>query len=255
MQLSEGYLPVGQGVRLFYQKLGDGPIAVVVANGLFLFADFERLASSERTLVFVDCRRGRSDLGSDERAFEGGIQRDVEDFEAIRQHFDFDKIALLGHSYCAVTVVSYALQFPQRVDRIVQLGPTPPVWGKQYPPELSCIDETYLRAMSGLQQLETQRAALPPEELCRRFVAILRPIYVVDPADVAKITWDPCAWPNEARFMKAWQEHIVPSLQRLDLDAAARVRSPVLTVAGKKDRSTPYGAGGSGPSYCRTRDC
>jgi proline iminopeptidase len=244
MQLSEGYLPVGQGVRLFYQRLGDGPQAIVVANGLFMFDDFKRLASPERSLVFVDLRRGRSELGSDPDALVGGIQRDVEDFEAVRRHFGFDEIALIGHSYCGVTVVSYAIQHPDRASRVVQIGPSPPVWGKQYPAPLSCLDDTFRDVMAGLQRLEAERGpATDPVEHCRKFMAILRPLYVLDPADADKVRWDPCGWPNERGFFAAMTQHIAPSMQRVDLAAAARLATPVLTIHAPRDRSAPYGGG------------
>ncbi len=244
MHRSEGYLPVSRGVRLFYQRIGDGPAAVLVANGLSLVADFERFAANGRSVVFLDGRRGRSELGTNPEALVGGIERDVEDFEAVRRHFGFDEVALIGHSYCALTVVSYASQHAERTSRVLQLGPPPPVWGTQYPRELSSIDETFAAVMAALQQLESERtAATDPVGHCRRFMTALRPLYVTDPADVDKIHWDPCAWPSERAFMHAWSAHVVPSLQRLDLSSARRLQAPVLIVHGRHDRSTPYGGG------------
>lgn len=193
MDLGEGYLSVGQGVRLFYQKLGDGPRGVLIANGLALFDDFKRFASAERTLLFVDLRRGRSQLGDDSQALVGGIQRDVEDFEAARAHFGLEEIALLGHSYAGVTVVSYAVQHPERASRVVQIGPTPPVWGKQYPAPLSNLDDTFREVMAALAQLESERGpGTDPVAHCRRFMAILRPLYVLDRKDADEVRWDPC---------------------------------------------------------------
>ena len=45
--------------------------------------------------------------------------------------------------------------------------------------------------------------------------------------------------------MKNWIQHIVPSMQRLNLAAedTAKVKAPVLIVHGTKDRSAPYGGG------------
>jgi proline iminopeptidase len=244
MDLGEGYLSVGQGVRLFYQKVGDGPRAVLIANGLALFDDFRRFASPERTLLFVDLRRGRSQIGDDPQALVGGIQRDVEDFEAVRAHFGFDQLALIGHSYCGVTVVSYAVQHPERASRVVQLGPTPPVWGKQYPAPLSNLDATFTAVMAGLAQLEATRGpGTDPELHCREFMALLRPLYVLDAKNADQVRWDPCEWPNERGFLAAMTEHIAPSMARVDLAGAARLATPVLTVHAPEDRSTPYGGG------------
>lgn len=244
MQIVEGYLRVGQGVRLFYQRLGDGQQAVLIANGLFAFDDFARLASAGRSLVFVDLRRGRSEIGSDAQALVGGIQRDVEDFEAVRRHFDFEEIALLGHSYCGVTVVSYAIQHPERTSRVVQLAPSPPIWGTEYPPPRSNLDATFHGVMASLQRLEAERnAATDPLEHCRKVMAALKPLYVLDAADAVKLRWDPCGLPNERKFFDTWTQHIVPSLQRVDWTRAARLATPVLTIHAHEDRSAPYGGG------------
>src|SRR5215469_11514363 len=48
----------------------------------------------------------------------------------------------------------YAMKNPIHVERIVQVGAMQPFFGKQYPPDLMCMDETFAQVMSGLQQLE-----------------------------------------------------------------------------------------------------
>ena len=43
--------------------------------------------------------------------------------------------------------------------------------------------------------------------------------------------------------MKYWIEHLFPSIQRITLtsDDFAKVKAPVLTIHGTRDRSAPYG--------------
>jgi pimeloyl-ACP methyl ester carboxylesterase len=96
-----------------------------------------------------------------------------------------------------------------------------------------------------LGALQAERASHDPEELCRKSWAILRAMYVTDPADADKVRWDRCDLPNERSFMKYWTERIVPSIQPLSLtrEAVAAVTCPVLTIHGTKDRSAPYGGG------------
>ena len=45
--------------------------------------------------------------------------------------------------------------------------------------------------------------------------------------------------------MKQWTEHVLPSIQRLNLtdDDFARASAPVLGIHGRKDRSSSYGGG------------
>lgn len=241
MQVEEGWVPAGQGVRLFYERLGTAGEPVIVANGYFMRHALRGLAAADRTLVFLDGRRGRSELGNDPDVFTGGIVRDLEDFEAVRKHFGWPSVAVIGHSYCGAVAAAYALQHPEAVSRVVQIGPSPPVWGTQYPAELSWHDAVYEDVMRDLAALGPPRAGPPSEADCRKLTAVLLPLYVTSSADVPKIDWDPCALPNERGFMAPWMEHIVPSLAQLDLRGAANLRTPVLTIAGRKDRSTPYG--------------
>ena len=61
MRATEGYVTVGEGVRLFFRKVGDGSRTLIVLNGFYLFDDFKYLAE-DRSIIFLDLRnRGRSD--------------------------------------------------------------------------------------------------------------------------------------------------------------------------------------------------
>src|SRR5215471_2876541 len=242
---SQGYVVTDEGVRLFFQKVGDGPVAVIIPNGLFMFDDFKGLADG-RTLIFIDWRnRGHSDPVNDSQKLSKGILHDVDDLEAVRRHFGLERVAVIGHSYSALTAALYALKNPTHVDRIVQIGAMQPFFGKQYPPELMCLDETFAQVMSGLQQLEQERGAIEPEKFCRKFWDLLRVLFVVNPMDASRLAWDPCESANERNFMKQFSQYILPSLKNLNLttEQIARVRTPVLTIHGRKDRSAPYGGG------------
>ncbi len=244
MTNSEGWLNADDGVRLFYRAIGSSAPAVIVPNGLYLADDFAALG--HHTIVFFDVRnRGRSDAISDPSQLGRGIHADVDDIEAVRRHFGFGTIDLIGHSYVGITVVLYAMKYPHAVRRVVQLGPMDAGLEQQYPAHLSNADETLRSVFARLGALQAERATLQPEEFCRRVWAVLREIYVVDPANAGRIRWDRCDLPNERAFMRYWMESLVPSIRALALDADALrgVRSPVLIVHGTKDRSAPYGGG------------
>src|SRR5690349_16351582 len=196
MSQNGNYVTAGDGVRLFCNHLGEHPNALLIPNAVYLFNDFRYLAA-RRTLIFIDPRnRGRSDAVGDQTKLAQGIHNDVEDLEAVRRHFGFDKVDVLGHSYVGMTVVLYAMKYPERVNRVVQIGPVQPAAAKQYPAHLTGADATLAEVLGKLAQLQVEREA-DPRELCRKFCALLRILYVADPRDADKLRWEPCALPNE----------------------------------------------------------
>jgi pimeloyl-ACP methyl ester carboxylesterase len=116
---------------------------------------------------------------------------------------------------------------------------------KEYPAHLKCADAAFSEFLAGMQQLMATQATLAPVEFCRCFWALLRPLYVTNPADAGKLGWEPCDLPNELGFLRHWMGSIQPSIQALRLTEAglSRVQTPVLTIHGRRDRSAPYGGG------------
>jgi hypothetical protein len=82
----EGYLTTEDGVRLYFQKFGDGPNAVIIPNAVHMFESFKHPAD-KRTIIFFDFRnRDRSESVSAPPKLARGIHHDVEDLEAVRRH-------------------------------------------------------------------------------------------------------------------------------------------------------------------------
>ena len=245
-QVEEGYVTAPDGVRLFYQKVGDGRAKVIIPGRLFVYDDFKHLTRG-RTLVFYDMRnRGRSDAVTDTTAM--GIRSAVSDLEAVRRHFGFERVSLVGYSYLGFMVVLYAVDYPDRVERIVQLGPVPRKFGTEYPKRLVESDPGVDSA--AWQRLRQQRAAgldtARPKEYCELEWSVLRSRLVGKPANVNRLGPGPCdmknEWPaNLARHFR----YALASVQQLDVpaDSLARVTVPVLTIHGTRDRNAPYGAG------------
>ena len=87
MDPTEEYVTTEDGVRLFVQKVGTDPKAVLIPNRVYLFDAFNAFADG-RTVIFYDPRnRGRSDHITDRSKLERGIHHDVEDLEVVRRHF------------------------------------------------------------------------------------------------------------------------------------------------------------------------
>lgn len=129
MHAREQYVETAGGVRLFCRSVGDGAETVVVVHGgpgfsmEYLVDDLMPLAL-RHCLVFYDQRgSGRSSLVSDAAALDA--QRFVDDLEALRLHLGLEWLTLLGHSWGAGVVALYALRHPQRVQRLILVGPIP----------------------------------------------------------------------------------------------------------------------------------
>lgn len=128
--VQEGWLTGADGVRLRFQVVGSGRDTVVVLHGgpvlfssSYLVREFAPLVPG-RTLIFFDQRgAGRSELPADTTLHTAG--RFVADLEAVRQHFGLAKMSILGHSWGAMLAGLYAMEHPQRVERMVLANPAP----------------------------------------------------------------------------------------------------------------------------------
>lgn len=236
--MPENYIRTDDGVRLYFEKSGVGP-AIVIPNGIIYLEDFRDLAASHTLIAYDPRNRGRSDATAD-----GDIIRDVEDLEAVRRYFDIDQLSLIGHSVLGLMVAFYAMRYPAHVNRVVQIGPMEPYAGKQYPPHLSNQDGLAARIFGRIGQLYQARTTEDDITMCRDTWAILGALYVLDPADAAKIDWGRCELANERNFMTYWTQRLLPSILKLNIpQEASNATAPVLTIHGAKDRNAPYGAG------------
>ena len=247
MQSSEGYVTTDDGVRLFFQTQGNGARTVIVPNAILLFAAF-RILADDCTLISYDMRnRGRSDRISDSSRLKRGIHHDVEDLEAIRRHFGIAKVDVIGHSYLGLMTILYTLRYPDRVHRVVLIGSMPPNPGKQYPAHLTGADATLLEVSAKLGQLLKEDPSDDPKEFGKTWWSLMRVLFVVNPADAGKIHSPSGDLPKESivNGMKHWSENVMPSIQALNLTAEeiAKVKAPVLTIHGTRDRQAPYGGG------------
>jgi proline iminopeptidase len=242
---SEIFVPMDDDVRLYVRTVGDGPRVLFIPNGMYLYEDFRYLAD-RRTMVFYDVRnRGRSEPVNDPKKLARGVEQDVDDVDMLRRYFRAERIDIMGHSYIGLMVAVYAMRYPAHVNRVVQIGPSPPDPMKQYPAHLSNNDEILASVLARIAELQTQPRPSDPEEACRRFWDVLQTIYVADSRDAHKVNWGRCHLENERNFMRYYQEHLVPSIRGLVLKPRdfAKATMPVLTIHGTKDRSAPYGGG------------
>jgi proline iminopeptidase len=244
-----GTVTTADGVRLYFQKVGSGRTTVILPAHLFTFEDFRRLAH-HITLISYDMRnRGRSDPVTDGEKIT--IQADVEDLETVRRHFKVEKFTPIGYSYLGLMVVLYAMKYPDRVERIIQLGPMPLTFGTEYQPEFTMTDQESVLETAGVKRLRKLRDEnfhlAHPKEYCEEEWQVTRFLLVGDPSKVERLPGDICSMPNEwpTNLARHLQHHFVESIQKLDIprEEVSQVSHPVLIIHGTKDRNAPYGAG------------
>ena len=242
-----GYVPGPDGVRLYYERLGSGGTTLIVPGRLFLSRDLAPLAR-RHTLILYDMRnRGRSSRVEDGSLLTMG--KDVEDLEAVRRHFRVERFVPLGYSYLGFMVVLYAMEHPDRVERLVQLGPVPRKFGTEYPASLihrdsvPVVDSAAAARVDSLGRTEWARAH--PREFCEASRRVFSS-RLVGRAERAAGLVSHCdmenEWPvNLARHF----EHHFGAVQKLDVprETVARVQAPALTIHGTWDRNAPYAAG------------
>jgi proline iminopeptidase len=127
VHVREGFLVVS-GARIFFRDVGSGTPVVVLHGGPdfnhnYLLPELDRLASAFR-LVYYDQRgRGRSSEGVDPETVS--IDSEVVDLHALRGHFGFGAMTVLGHSWGCVLALEYATRHPDCVSRLILLNPAP----------------------------------------------------------------------------------------------------------------------------------
>ena len=116
-----------RGVRLFERRTGEGAETVVLHGGPgahhdYLLPGFDLLATG-RTLVYYDQRGGgRSPV---ERDVPVGWREHVADLEALRRVWGLERLNLAGYSWGGLLALLYALEHPDRVERLALVSPAP----------------------------------------------------------------------------------------------------------------------------------
>lgn len=240
----EGYITSPDGVRLFYKVVGKGPETLVVLHGgpgntmLSVLPDFEPLAK-EHTVIYYDQRgNGRSDLVENTKQLS--ISKHIEDIEAVRQHFNLDKMNLLGNSWGGLLASFYALKHPDRVNRLILHSPASPSYSilrTSTPFIYQRIPRDRLSLFRSMSIPALWLSSNDPLTLCRRFYELLRPVYFSDTARAERMHGDVCAGPIEAvRRQLSVNKTIWESLGEWNLvPELASLRAPTLVIHGSYD--------------------
>jgi proline iminopeptidase len=194
---SEGRLQVDEGLSLYYRTAGEGPLTVVVPNACWLAGDFESLVEG-RKFVFYDVRgRGRSDPVISRTRLS--MDHEISDLEALAQHLGLERFAIIGWSYLGGVAVLYALKYPDRIERIIQMGPVPPrkkLYYDQYMTNLSArLNPADLSRFKDMKQ--EGRDTEDPQGYCREAWRIMAAGMMADAKAFDRTKADFCRHKNE----------------------------------------------------------
>lgn len=240
MKSSEGFAFVRPGLHLYYRILGEGVETVVVPNANWLWEPLQPLAEGRRLILYDPRSRGRSSAVTDSRQLS--LEADVDDLEAIRRYFSLDRMTLLAASYHAAIATSYALDNPDRVDRLLLVCPiTPRVpgeWAQETPASETLI---FPPGMARLDELRREGVDQDdPAAFCRAwFTHFLLPAQMGELTAIARFPLaDICSFPNEwpQRAVALYFDHIIPKMGNWDFrPRLAELNAPVLVIQGTDD--------------------
>lgn len=243
-KIEEGFIETPDGAKLHYSKTGRGSTVMIIPAELYLFEEMAQLGD-QATIISYDMRnRGRSARVPLEKV---SIMNDVRDLETVRRHFNVDRIVPVGYSYLGMMVALYAVEYPQRVERVIQIGPASMVLDTKYPKELThgyedmAVSDEHVARWRAMQA--SGEIASKPREYCDVDWTLMQFLLVGDAANAPKLK-SHChletEWPVNLNAHSARLRESREKLPKIDY---TKVAAPVLTIHGTYDRNAPYGSG------------
>lgn len=113
------------GVSLFTRTLGSGPDVVVLHGGPgahhdYLLPQYDALASGRRLRYYDQRGGGQSQV---DRTIPVGWTQQVRDLHELLDHWSIERAVILGYSWGGLLSLLFAVQNPDRVDRLALVSP------------------------------------------------------------------------------------------------------------------------------------
>ena len=117
------------GVVLHYRTVGSGAPAIVLSGGPGFEVDYmlpvgDFLPASYQRVFLEQRGTGRSRLELTPETMT--IHNVVEDLEGLRVHLKQERLFLVGHSWGGMLAMAYAAAHPDRIDKMILIGPGGP---------------------------------------------------------------------------------------------------------------------------------
>lgn len=243
MPVEESFVTTPDGVKLYARKTGRGRTTVIAPLDYVFFDEFKQLGDVATIITYDMRNRGRSTRAADKSTWT--IEQDVRDLEAVRAHYKVDQFIPVGFSYLGKMVMIYAATHPERVSRVIQLGPA----ANRGVNPASPADPNFGASAADLERWQTmQREGAEqktPREYCVAQWNVLRH-YMTGTAegaarfDVAGTCALDNEWPVNANAVFAV---LLAHPRVLSADELKKISMPVLTLHGTKDRTAPIEGG------------
>ena len=234
--VEEGYIPVADGVDLYYVKVGEGVPPPPPPPPIYTGVPLSALAD-DRTVVFFD-NRGRGLSTPVSEPSQLWIDEQIADFGRVQDHFQAESVAVLGWSIWGTAAQVYAARNPGRVSAVIAFGPAPPARRPfAFMDPLSPFPD--FRALNSYLRSAPDDA--DPFEVCLGAKDIAMPSQVVDTSVLPDINKKLCAIPNER------DDNIMFINQQLGnslgdwnyLDELNTLGAPLLIIHGDADTVVP----------------
>ncbi|MBN1888142.1 MAG: alpha/beta fold hydrolase [Thermoflexales bacterium] len=231
--LADQYIQIGQ-IRTRFWAMGDTGPAVVLVHGLGRYVEdwqptIHVLARRHRVYALDLAGSGRSDKPPPPYSFPGLVQF-VADF--IQAHH-IERASLVGHSLGGSLALHYAIQFPNRVEKLVLVNSAG--LGKQVRPSLK------LSTLPFIGERLTRPSRKGISESLKR--SVHDPALVTD--EWIELCYRQATLPGAHRAMLATARALVDlsgvrdDVVRPVLDNLAHITAPTLIVWGRQDPSLP----------------
>ncbi len=118
------------GVQLFYRTSGSGAPIIFLSGGPGFTVDYmvpvsEFVPASYQRVFYEQRGTGRSKLAT-MTAENMTLRHVVADLDALRVHLKQERLFLVGHSWGGMLAMAYAAAHPDRIERMILIGPGGP---------------------------------------------------------------------------------------------------------------------------------
>ncbi len=221
-----------RGVEILERRSGSGSETVVLHGGPgashdYLLPGFDALAEG-RTLIYYDQRGGgRSPVA---RGVPVGWREHVADLDALRAEWGLARLTIAGYSWGALLALLYAIEHPDRVEKLALVSPAP-VWRAardRFEAEFARrnADPALQEERRALRESGLREADLAAYQ--RRLFELSVVPYFHDPARARDLT--------PFRITGRTQQEVWESLGEFDLRPALRtLGKPTLILHGESD--------------------
>jgi proline iminopeptidase len=117
-----------ENAELYFRETGRGQPVFELHGGpdfdhSSLLPEMDRLSDSMRMIYYDQRGRGRS--ARDVQPEDVSVESEIRDLERLREYFELERAAVLGHSWGAVLALEYARRHPRRVSHLILLNSAP----------------------------------------------------------------------------------------------------------------------------------